>query len=389
MRPRILAGFTLAAALLVGGCADADPVGPDLPDATEALSALASAPFDAPPGSGYVFTSSNQAGGNEILRFVRGSDGALTHDGTWSTGGLGTGGGLGNQGAVTLSGNGSWLLVVNAGSDDVSVFRTRPSLERTDVEGSGGIRPISVAIHRDLVYVLNAGGDENVRGFRLDASGDLHPIPGASYGLSAPQVGSAQVGFSPDGETLVVTEKATNRIVSFPVHADGRLGSAEVDDAAGQTPFGFAFSRTGTLVVSEAFGGAPGVSTLSSYRVSGAAGLVDVSPGVATTQTAACWVVISPDGRHAWTTNAGDGSISLFRLGAQGELTLADAQATLAPGTTPLDMGLSRGGRFLYVLNAGTGEIAGYAVDARGGLTAVDGGTVGGLPGGTNGLAVR
>ncbi len=386
MRPRILAGFTLAAALFVGACADADPTGPDVPTTAGALSALAS---DAPaPGSGFVYTSSNQPGGNEILRFTRGSDGTLAPGGSWSTGGLGTGGGLGNQGALTLSAEGKWLLVVNAGSDDVSVFRTRPEVALTDREASGGTRPISVAVHRDLVYVLNGGGDENVTGFRLDGSGDLHPIPGASYPLSEDQVGSAQLGFSPDGGTLVVTEKATNRIVSFPVHADGRLGPAEVDLAAGQTPFGFAFSRTGTLVVSEAFGGAPGASTLSSYRVTGTAGLEVVSPHVATTQTAACWVVVSPDGRHAWTTNTGSGSISLYRLDARGELTLADPQATVAPGSGPLDMGLSRGGRFLYVLNAGTGSIAGYRVDARGGLTAVEGGTVDGLPPGRNGLAV-
>jgi 6-phosphogluconolactonase len=388
MRPRILAGFTLAAALFLGACADADPTGPDVPATPGTVSTLASA-SDAPaPGSGFVYTSTNQAGGNDILRFARGSDGALAPAGSWTTGGLGTGGGLGNQGALTLSTEGTWLLVVNAGSDEVSVFRTRPTLALTDRESSGGTRPISVAVHRDLVYVLNGGGDENVAGFRLDRSGDLHPIPGARYPLSEDQVGSAQLGFSPDGGTLVVTEKATNRIVSFPVDADGRLGPAEVDLAAGQTPFGFAFSRTGTLVVSEAFGGAPSASTLSSYRIAGAAGLDVISPQVATTQTAACWVVISPDGRHAWTTNAGTGSISLYRLDARGELTLADAQATLAPGTTPLDMGLSRGGRFLYVLNAGTGSIAGYRVDARGGLTVVEGGTTTGLPAGANGLAV-
>ena len=78
----------------------------------------------------------------------------------------------------------------------------------------------------------------------------------------------AQIGFSRDGELLVVTEKAGNRINTYTIDDDG-LPSAPIDNASnGMTPFGFAFNNAGTLVVSEAFGGAPNQSAASSYSAS-------------------------------------------------------------------------------------------------------------------------
>ena len=75
----------------------------------------------------------------------------------------------------------------------------------------------------------------------------------------------AQIGFNDDGTLLVVTEKAGNRINTYTIDDDGLL-SAPIDNASnGMTPFGFAFNNADTLVVSEAFGGAPNQSAASSY----------------------------------------------------------------------------------------------------------------------------
>src|SRR5438128_3161739 len=110
---------------------------------------------------GGVYIASNEATGNRILQFLRDENGALTAGGSFQTGGLGTGTGLGNQGGVVLTDNGQWLLVVNAGSDDISVFAVDSeagSLRLADRKASGGRRPISIASKGGLVYVLNAGG---------------------------------------------------------------------------------------------------------------------------------------------------------------------------------------------------------------------------------------
>ena len=71
---------------------------------------------------GAVYVASNEATGNRILQFLRDEHGVLAAAGSFSTGGVGTGTGLGNQGGVVLTESGEWLLVVNAGSDDISVF---------------------------------------------------------------------------------------------------------------------------------------------------------------------------------------------------------------------------------------------------------------------------
>ena len=72
---------------------------------------------------GQVFTISNAAAGNSVLVFARGVDGSLHAAGTYATGGAGTGAGLNSQGALALDESRSTLVVVNAGSNDISAFR--------------------------------------------------------------------------------------------------------------------------------------------------------------------------------------------------------------------------------------------------------------------------
>ncbi|MEO6593507.1 MAG: beta-propeller fold lactonase family protein, partial [Planctomycetota bacterium] len=174
---------------------------------------------------GTVYTLSNATASNSVTVTLRLPNGGLLPFAEFSTAGTGTGGGLGSQGALAASDDGRVLLATNPGSDQVSVFRVFFGLFmlRTDVEASGGTRPTSVALHGNLVYVLNAGSD-SVAGFRIH-NGQLTPIAGANYGLSQAGAAAAQVGFSPNGHFLVVTERATNRIGVFAVMPNGTLGA--------------------------------------------------------------------------------------------------------------------------------------------------------------------
>ncbi len=337
-----------------------------------------------------VYTMSNATSGNRILAFHRAPNGTLTPAGSFATGGLGTGGGLGNQGGLTLSGNDRWLLAVNAGSDDVSLFATDDDgLRLADRAPSGGTQPVSVTIHRDLVYVLNAGSD-NVSGFRVRPHGQLTPLVGSTRPLSGAGTGPAEVQFRPDGRVLVVTEKATNLIVTYAVDEDGLLGPPQVQASQGATPFGFAFGNRRQLFVSEAFGGAPGASAMSSYRVRADGTLDLVSPSAPTHQTAACWVVVTEGGRFAYTSNTGSGSISGYEIADDGALTLLNADGRTADtgaGSAPTDLALSENGRLLFVLDSGTHTIGAFRIRANGQLQPVA--ATGGLPTGANGLAAR
>jgi len=339
-------------------------------------------------GGGAVYTLTNSASGNAVAVFSRAADGSLTADGTVSTGGIGTSAGLGSQGALVLDGR--RLFAVNAGSNTISALRVGRGgkVTLTDVAASRGAKPISLTVRGRLLYVLNAGDAEtpaNIHGFRV-VHGELVALPGSSRPLSTASPDPAQIEFTPNGRHLVVTEKATNRIVTYRVGPFGYTGGPNAQPSAGETPFGFAFDRRGLLIVSEAFGGAPDASVLSSYRVTPGGIVSAVDPNVATTETAACWVVVTKDGRYTYTTNTGSNSISGYAIGSDGGLTLLDPDGrTAATGASPLDAALSRASRFLYTLNGGANEIQAFAVNRDGSLDVL--GTVGGLPVGVAGLA--
>ena len=194
----------------------------------------------------------------------------------------------------------------------------------------------------------------------------------------------AQVGFSPDGATLVVTERATQSLTSFAVGADGLPGAAVVTPSSGMTPFGFEFADDDTLVVAEAFGGAPGASAASSYRLEDGVPVL-VSGSVPTLQTSACWVAISGKRNYAYTANTAGDSITGFHLAADGTLAqLGDGGATAQPGDGPADVAFSRDGRYLYVVNGQTDSIGVMRIQSNGALTVIA--DVPGLP--TSGLGI-
>lgn len=338
--------------------------------------------------AGAVYTTTNAASGNAVLVYDRLADGRLVPLASVATGGAGTGGGLGNQGALALAHNERWLVAVNAGSDSLSVFSVnRRGLRLVDVAPSGGVRPVSVTEHRGLVYVLNAGTD-SISGFRLGHNGLLQAIAGSTRPLSGIGTAPAQISFAPDGNVLMVTEKATNKIVTFQIDRDGLAGLAQVQESNGQTPFGFAFGKRDQVFVSEAFGGAPDASATSSYEIDHDGVLTTISASVGTNQTANCWVVVTPNGRFAYVTNTGSGSISGYRIAFDGTLELLDADGrTGVTGGGPIDLALSDNGRFLYSLNSGTNTIGAFRVHADGSLTALP--FASGLPTGANGLAAR
>ncbi len=330
-----------------------------------------------------VYTLTNQVAGNAVAVFDRAADGTLGAAGTVATGGTGTGAALGSQGAVALSDDGRWLFAVNAGSNDVSVFAARgaePTLaSRT---ASGGTLPISVTVHRNLLYVLNAGGDGNISGFSVGTTGGLTPIPGSTRSLSGSNVGPAEVSFSPDGRRLVVTEKNTSLLDVYAVDANGAAGARISFTSAGGTPFGFAFGQHDVLLVSEA--AAPG--SASSYILGRGGDLAVVSSAVLTHQGAPCWAVVTNDGRLGFTGN-GSGSVSGFSVTPRGRIRLIDANgasAVISGGVN--DIALNGNRRYLYVLGTGgSPTIHPFRIERDGHLTPLE--PIGGLPAGTRGLA--
>jgi 6-phosphogluconolactonase len=330
-----------------------------------------------------VYVQTNDESGNHLVAFARGADGVLSAGASFPTGGAGDGvAHLTSQGSVVVAGDGGHVLVTNAGSGDVSLFAVSgagATLLQTVATGSA---PKSIAEHDGLVYVLNTG-DPSLVGFWL-GGGRLEPIPGSRRRL--PAADPAQIGFTPDGSALVVTQRGTDSIAVHPVGTDGTLGDAREVASSGPTPYGFAFTAAGTLVVTEAFGAAKGKAAASSYTFADGAP-APVTRSVGNGRSEICWAVVSKDDRYVFTTNFADGAVSRYAVNGDGSLTLEDATAGLAvDGQTGLrDEGISADGRFLYAVDADSRRVFGWSVGDGGTLEQI--GSWDGLPATVAGLA--
>jgi 6-phosphogluconolactonase len=339
--------------------------------------------------AGVIYTMDNSASGNHVLSFQREQNGNLANAGSVATGGTGSGAGLSSQGSIALSRDGRWLFVCNVGSSEISVLNaSENALTLSDKVPSGGRMPVSLALRHNLLYVLNAGGGagdvDNITAF-VFANGKLLALPDSTRALSASNTGPAQVSFTRDGDTLIVTERQTGLIDTFAIDDDGLAGMHKTFQSVGATPFGFDVGREGRLFVSEAQN-----STASSYAVSKDGELEVISGAVPTKQAAACWLITSHDGRFIYTANAGSGSISGFSVSHDGSLQPISSDGrtgVIGDGSHPVDMTQSRDGRFLYNLANGNGTIVGFRVKPDGDLEPAV--TASGIPTSAAGLAGR
>lgn len=366
-----------------------------------AAAALAAAAFAAPAasaaaapatshgaGGGAVFALTDNTAGNAVAAYHRAADGTLTAAGTYATGGRGgilTGSVVdhtASQGALAYDQARGLLIAVNPGSNTISVFRVHGDrLALAQVLPSGGDFPVSVTVHGDHAYVLNALGGGSLSGYRIDG-GRLAPIPGSHRALGLKTTASSQftatpgqVAFTPDGRQLLVTTKATgNDVDVFAVGPDGRLSAKPAVNALpADVPFAVAFDQAGHVVLVEA--GPNAVATFTLSR-GGKLTQLDVAD---TGQMATCWVVRAGDNFYA--SNAASGSVSGYSVGSSGALTALGNTATAA-GTVDA---AAVGGRFVYVQTGKAGVVDEFAVRAGGTLAPIGSVTV---PGGAGGEGI-
>jgi 6-phosphogluconolactonase (cycloisomerase 2 family) len=333
-----------------------------------------------PDRAGAVFVQTDDPSGNSVLAYTRSADGQLTEQSGYGTGGLGgvLAGSVvdhtASQGSLQYDRERGMLYVTNAGSNTITSFAVRGAhLYRSQVIASGGSFPVSIAIHGDALYVLNARDGGSVQGF-LRLGDRLVSIPQWHRALSLDATATpefthtpGQVAITPDGEHLLVTTKAnTNAVDTFALDRWGGIAATPVvSTLPGAVPFAITFGPGGTLVLAEA-----GTNSVATFTV-GSDGVLAPLDTALTGQAATCWV--AGTGRHVYASNAGSGSLSGYRVGRSGNLTALGNTAT-DPGT--VDAAASSDGNFLYVQAGRAGQVDEFAVDAHGALLALGSVTV-------------
>jgi 6-phosphogluconolactonase (cycloisomerase 2 family) len=330
-----------------------------------------------------VYTMSNDATDNRIYVYTRAADGSLTAFANYSTGGKGAGGALGSQNSLIFDAAQNLFFAANAGDNTVSVMSLQKdgTLALITLAPSGGIKPVSVTEYQGVVYTLNAGNTfvaPNIAGLQL-AQNTLNSISASNKALSTKTAVPAQIQFNANGTQLVVTEKSTNVIDTFPV-AGGVASSGTTQASKGMTPYGFAFSANGQLIVSEATQGA-----VSSYTLASTGTLTSVSSSVSSGQSAPCWVTVARD--VAYVTNAMSNNVSAYRIATDGTLTLLASGVAGTTGNGPTDEDATDDNGFLYVLNSKDHSLSTFQINADG--TLVKKSDFAGLPTTAVGLVAR
>ncbi|MBB6671881.1 lactonase family protein [Cohnella nanjingensis] len=301
---------------------------------------------------------------------------------------------LASQGSLSLSRDGRLLFAVNAGSNSISSFIITDSggLVIADVKPSEGAQPNSLDVFGNLLYVSNVGNAanhfaSNIAGFRIEDNGRLTPIPGSAHSLSTINAQPAQVLFTPDGSKIVVSELTTGHLSVFHVNKKGTVTGPIINDSNGMGPFGARFLSSGLLLVTEVAS-----SALSSYSMSDNGLLQVISGSVLNGQKTACWVTTTRDERFAFTTNTLSGTISTYRIDGNGALTVMGHITSTplgAPTGLPIDAGVSRDGRHFYTLNGNQGTVSVFHIKDDGSLVRLQVAASANIPYfGSQGLAV-
>ena len=348
--------------------------------ASAATEAAASGPVHA------VFVQSDNTAGNTIVTYVRTATGGLQQVGDYPTGGDGgqlTGSvvdHLSSEDSLAYDARAGLLYAVNAGSNTLTVFAVRgDTLARKQVISSGGQFPVSIAVHGNQVFVLNALGGATVSGF-VQAGGRLIPEPSwhrdLGLGTTSATVFTGtpgQIGFTPDASHLVITTKgAANTVDVFRAGPFGLSAEPAVTSLPGEVPFGFTFDRYGHLALAET-----GTNTVATFSIASDGTLTQLG-SVATGQAATCWITTSPGGT-LYASNAGSASESALVTQPGGAVALLGNTATDA-GT--VDAAASSDGHYLYVQAGGAGNVDAYRINPDGSLTETGSVTVPGAAGG-------
>ena len=347
-------------------------------------------------GAGWVYVESNNPGTfkNSVLALPYGTNGKPSKAGirAFKTRGAGaafidghSAGTLAGDQQITVSRDHKWLFAVNQGSNSIAVFRVNTHTGALKhVKGSpfasGGRAPISIGYNGRHLVVANHGvrapfdagptsnfGNPNFTSFRVSGAGKLTKIS------TVPALaGPTQAAIPASGRNVLSTSffgfgsPANETIQSVTLSSTGQLA-----EGAG-SPTGFPASVTGGLpplpaflppgIEKLAFGIAthptkpyayiagPVNSRVATYGFDNAGVLTFVGQADNPGSVAACWIVLTSDGKYLYTSNSGSQDISLFTVSPAGD-ALTFVELVKIPSTgTDFNLAIDPTDSYLYAV---------------------------------------
>lgn len=114
-----------------------------------------------------------------------------------------------------------------------------------------------------------------------------------------------------------------------------------------------------------------GENTISLYKIGSTGALTEVMPRTNTDQQPAA-LMMDPGGAFLFCANSFSNTITVYSITAgSGALKLISTPSYQTSGFTPIRGAIAPSGKFLYVANSNSASISGFAVDSSGKLTAV------------------
>lgn len=372
--------------------------------------------------AGFIYTTTNGEGMNQVIRFARHEDGTLSDETSFATNSMGGAdrsmggdahGDFDSQGAVKIIGN--YLLTVNAGGNDISVFsldKSNGDLVHKENVPSGGGKPVSIAYSKksgsDNEYWVVVGNQLNNPNVQKDAP-NIERYPDDAYhamDLKQPDASDAQrniqlfsfnstdgtltsamtldtyvrenggpacVSFSDDGTKLAVATWGIAHFMTMNPLADEQHPSrVYVYDFANGTVSGERFFEEAGIAGTIGFHWAKGSDTklyVSNFNL--AADKLDNSLTVLTddgatvaktehhgisdpsAQNEACWTVLNPAGNTLFVAGFATNVVSSFDIsGSTANLVQTEKRGDLAPMGDSKELLVTADNKYLYNLGS-------------------------------------
>lgn len=222
-------------------------------------------------------------------------------------------------------------------------------------------------------YVANAS-DATISAFKLDAAtGAL-----TSLGAATPVTGASalqEIRIDPSNKYVYVISQGDDNVYGFSINADGSLTAMAAPFGTGVKPQSMAFDSTGAfLYVLNVTGNASKQSSISMFSVTAATGVLTSLGTVRITAIGAgslpAQIVTVKNFLYVALQTAG--AVDLFTINPNGSLTeTTDPNSPYLADTGTYGVAVDPAGTVLYTANAGSGagSISSFKINADGTLT--------------------